>query len=78
MTIKLEGKVVELFVKLDSNMYRKYLIYERVKSVLYDENYKSLYVDLTASILFCNYLEKKLKGWMFIINPYNTCVSNKT
>ena len=40
--IKLEGKMAELFVKLCPRMYRKFLIYEKGRAVLYADLQKAL------------------------------------
>ena len=76
--MRLEGTMAELLVKLDPAMYRKYIILENGKKVLYVELKKALYGTIRAALLFWKLLTSKLTGWGFIINPYDWCVANKT
>lgn len=75
--MRLEGTMAELVIKLDPELYRKYAINERGKTVLYVELRKALYGTLRAALLFWKKLSDTLKSWDFIINPYNWCVANK-
>jgi hypothetical protein len=76
--MKLEGTMAELLVRLDPQLYRKYVQTERGKTVLYVELKKALYGTLRAALLFWRKLTEKLKEWAFKINPYDWCVANKT
>ena len=75
--MRLEGTMAELVVKLDPAMYRKFVIDERGKQVLYVELRKALYGTLRAALLFWQHLSAKLKEWDFTNNPYDWCVANK-
>ncbi len=75
--IKLEGKMVELLVKVDPKLYRKYVQMENGKSVLYVELKKALYGTMRAVLPFWRKLTAQLKEWGFVVNPYDWCVMNK-
>jgi hypothetical protein len=64
-------------VKIDPKLYRKYLLVEKGKSVMYVQLKKALYGTLQAALLFWKKLSKKLVEWGFEINPYDWCVANK-
>ena len=77
--LKIEGKMAELLAKLDPKLYRKYLINENGKTVLYAEMKKALYGTVKAAKLFQQVFTKKLVDDMkFELNPYDECVANKT
>ncbi len=76
--VKFEGEVAEMLVKLDPQLYRKYVKDENGETVLYVELLKALYGTLKAALLFWKKLSAQLKEWGFEINPYNWCVANKT
>jgi hypothetical protein len=75
--MKLEGKMVELLVKIDPKMYRKHVQLEKGKTVLYVELRKALYGTLKAALLFWKKLTAQLNEWGFAVNPYDWCVMNK-
>ena len=77
--IRLEGPMAELLAKVDPKKYRKYLIQENGKTVMYVELSKALYGTLQGALLFW----KNLSGFLvdelgFELNPYDWCVANKT
>ena len=76
--MKLEGKMVELLVRIDSNMYKQYVQLEKGKPVLYVELRKALYGTLKAALLFWKKLSSTLQEWGFKANPYDWCIMNKT
>jgi hypothetical protein len=73
----LEGTMVELLVKIDPKLYRKYLLIKKGKPVMYVQLKKALYGTLQAGLLFWKDLTKNLKEWGFEINPYGWCCANK-
>jgi Reverse transcriptase (RNA-dependent DNA polymerase) len=75
--MKLEGKMAELLVKIDPKLYRKFILIENGKPVLYVELQKALYGTLKAALLFWKRLSSQLIEWGFTLNPYDTCVANK-
>ena len=75
--IRLTGKMVELLLEIDPEMYEPYLTYERGEPVLYLELLKALYGTIRAAHLFWEKLSKQLIEWGFMPNPYDPCVMNK-
>ena len=75
--MKLEGKMAELLVRIDPQLYRKHIQLERGKQVLYVELKKALYGTLKAALLFWKRLSSQLSKWGFAHNPYDSCVMNK-
>jgi hypothetical protein len=69
--VKFEGEIAEMLVKLDRQLYRKYVKDENGKPVLYVELLKALWGTLKAALLFWKLLSSKLVSWRFVINPYN-------
>ena len=76
--VKLEGKMVDLLMKLEPKLYHKYVLIEKGKLILYVELKKALYGTLRTALLFWQKLSKQLEDWGFKINPYDWCVANKT
>ena len=75
--VKFEGKMAELLEMIDPKMYRKYLVVEKGKKVLYAELAKVLYGILRGALLFWQKVSAQLIDWGFTINPYDWCVANK-
>jgi hypothetical protein len=74
----LRGKLCELMVKVNPQLYRKYVMHtKRGVPVLYVELYKSLYGLMRSALLFYRKLKAKLIKYGFEMNPYNPCVANK-
>jgi hypothetical protein len=76
--VKFEGKIAKMLVRMDPQLYQKYIKDEHGKPVLYVELLKALYGMLRAALLFWKVLSSKLVSWGFVINPYyDWCVANK-
>ena len=75
--MRLEGTLAELLIKCDPKLYRKYVVTENNRPVLYVELMKALYGTLRAALIFWRKLTSKLMEWGFTINPYDWCVANK-
>ena len=75
--IRFQGVMVELLEMIDPKLYRKHVVVEGGKKVLYGEAMKALYGTITASLLFWEEVTAQLKKWDFEINPYDWCVANK-
>jgi hypothetical protein len=71
------GKMVDLLLEIDHEMYAPYVTMERGVKVLYVELLKALYGTLHAARLFWKKLSSKLREWGFHTNPYDSCVANK-
>ena len=75
--MQLDGKMAELLVRVDPDLYEKYIVYESGKPVLYVVLKKALYWTLRAALLFWRRLSSQLTVWGFEANPYDSCVANK-
>ena len=75
--VKSEGRLAEMLVKINPQMYRKYIRDENDKTIMYVQLKKALYGTMQAAILFWKNLTGSLQEWGFTINPYDWCVANK-
>ena len=76
--MRLDGKMAEIMVRIDPDLYSKFVVEERGKKVIYVELKKALYGTLRAALLFWQRLTAQFKEWGFEVNPYDWCVVNKT
>ena len=74
----LRGKLTKIMVKTAPEVYRKYVVIEKEKMVLYVQLLKALYGCLHRELLFYRKLLTDLESRGFKINPYDKCVVNKT
>ena len=75
--IRLEGPMVKLLCQVDPR-YKKYVVNEKGKPVVYAKLRKALYGTLQASYLFWKDITRELEKDGFEVNPYDWCVANKT
>ncbi len=75
--VRLTGKMVELLLEIERELYEPYLVRERGELVLYVELLKALYGTIRAARLFWERLSAQLVEWGFTPNPYDSCVVNK-
>jgi len=75
--VRLVGKMVEMLLEIDRELYGPYVVYEKGEPVIYVELLKALYGTVRAAWLFYETLTTKLEGWGFEMNPYDPCVANK-
>lgn len=75
--IKFEGRMAELLANIDPYVYRKHIIIEKGKPVLYAELKKMLYGLLQAALKFWQQITRDLVTLGYVINPYDWCVANK-
>ena len=74
---RLRGKLVELMVAADPEIYKKYVSVNRKgELVLYVEAPNALYGIMKAALLFYLKFVKNLKSIGFVLNPYDPCVAN--
>ena len=76
----LKGKLAELMVQIDPNIYRKYIITSsKGEPMLYVRLSKALYLYglLQSALLFYRKLRSELEDHGFTVNPYDPCVANK-
>ena len=75
--MKIRGALVDMFLKLDSELYVPFITYENGEKVLYVCLLKALYGTLQAALLFYKKLKKDLESIGFKVNPYDPCVANR-
>jgi hypothetical protein len=75
--VRFTGKMVDLLLEIDPEMYGPCVVIDKGEKVLYVELLKALYGTLRAARLFWEKLSNKLKEWGFKINDYDPCVANK-
>ena len=74
----LKGKLAELMVQIDPQMYRKYITTSsKGDPMLYVRLYKALYGLLQSALFFYRKLRTEVEDFGFAVNPYNPCVANK-
>lgn len=57
--------------------YKKYVIVENGKEVLYVKILRAIYGCIESALLWYELYVKTLKGMGFVLNPYDRCVANK-
>ena len=75
--VRFEGKMVELLLEVDEELYRPYVTREKGKLVMYVELLKALYGTMKAARLFWEKLSAQLQEWGYTINDYDQCVATK-
>ena len=75
--VRFTGKMVDLLLEVDHDMYAPYVTHEGRERVMYMELLKALYGTVWAAQLFWEKLTAKLLEWDFMPNPYDLCITNK-
>ena len=75
--MKVTGSLVHLIVELDPDLYKKFVVYEKGRPVIYLEVTKAVYGMLLASLLWFKKWKADLEGIGFIFNNYDPCVCNR-
>jgi len=76
--IKLDGAILEVLLRMDPS-YQQFVTYENNKKVAYAQLDKALYGALQSALLFWKRLTAFVVDELgFSINPYDSCVANKT
>jgi hypothetical protein len=75
--VRFTGKMVDLLIEIDAEMYQPCVVMEGKERVMYVELLKALYGTVRAARLFWEKLSGKLLEWGFVPNPYDPCVMNK-
>ena len=75
--VKIQGKMAEIFINLDSEYYEPFKCIENGKVTIYLYLNKALYGTLRAAILFWENLTSTLTAMGFEMNEYDVCVANK-
>jgi hypothetical protein len=75
----LKGRLAELMVQVNPNLYQKYIIYNKNnQALLYVKLSKAIYGLLKSTLLFYKTIVADLQNYEapFVINPYDPCVAN--
>lgn len=75
--IKLQGRMAELLAMIDPVLYRRHIIIERGRPVLYAELKKALYGMLQSALRFWQQVSADLDEMGFTPNPYDSCIANR-
>ena len=75
--MKIACVLVDVLVKLDSEMYRNHVVFENVKKVIYVVLLRSIYGILVVALLFYNKFHGDLENIGFEYNIYDPCVANR-
>ena len=78
LLMRLDGTMDAMMTKVSPSIYRKYISMSNGKLVLYVKLQKALYGTLQAVLLLWTKHAGDFTEWGFTINPYNTCVMNRT
>jgi hypothetical protein len=76
--VQLTGPLAMMLARVNPTKYKKFVVTEGGKPVIYVRLLKALYGTMQASLLFWKDLTAELKKAGFTINPYDECVANKT
>jgi hypothetical protein len=77
VVMKLEGVMAEVILKIDPSQYKKHVVKENGKDVIYVILKKASYGTLQAALLFWQNISTQLVDWGFEINPHDFCTANK-
>lgn len=77
MYIKFEGRMAELLAMIDPKLYRKHIIVENGKPIMYAVLRKALYGMLQSALQFWQQISTDLIENGYVINEYDWCVANK-
>ena len=75
--MKVKGRLADMLVEIDPELYGPFLTKENGMSVLYLEILKAMYGMMVSPLLFYWKLRKDLEKIGFKVNPYDSCVANK-
>jgi hypothetical protein len=74
--VRFVGKMAKMLEQLNPKLYRKHVLMENGKKVLYAKLNKALSGTLQAALLFWMDQSETLESMGFQINPYDQCVAN--
>lgn len=75
--VKFEGRMAEMLAMINPKLYRRHIMIEHGKPVLYAELKKALYGMLQSALKFWQKISSDLIGLGYTINEYDWCVANK-
>ena len=68
---------MDLLIKMASEVYRPYVVFENVRKVLYVQVLRALYLMFIEELLWYNKFKLDLEKQGLKFNPYDACVTNK-
>ncbi|CAJ1952141.1 unnamed protein product [Cylindrotheca closterium] len=74
--MKITGMMVQILIDMAPE-YRKYVVLENGKRVIYVRVLRAIYGMLQSILLFYNQFQSDLEAKGFVFNPYDLCVANK-
>ena len=77
LIMMITGVLVDMIVELGSDTYRKYVVFENGKKVIYVVVLRAIPIMLLAALLLYKKFCGDLENIGFEINPYNPCVANR-
>ena len=75
--MKITGVLVEMLVKLDSETYRKHVVFENGNKLIYVVLLREIYGMFVAEILLYRKFCGDLENIGFDFNPYDPCVASR-
>jgi hypothetical protein len=76
LLMKFRDEFVDIMCEVNPE-YKKYMIEENGKRVLYIRILRAIYGCIESALLWYELYVKILKGMGFVLNPYDRCVANK-
>jgi hypothetical protein len=77
VVIKFTGNMVDILCDLNPS-YKSFVVIENGVKVLYVRLVKALYGCVKSALLWYELFSETLKQMGFVLNPYDSCVANKT
>jgi hypothetical protein len=74
--MKIRGKLVDILVQVDPELYGPYVTYENGQKILYVEILRALYGMIKSPLLYYRHWRSKIESIGFEINPYDPCTAN--
>ena len=75
--MRITGELVDMILKLDPWDFKGYVVYEKVRKVIYVVVIRAIYGMLVALLLWYQKFKKYLKSIGFVFNKYDPCVVNR-
>jgi hypothetical protein len=76
VVMKITGTLVDILIDMEPE-YRKYVVKENGKRVIYTVVLRAIYGMLQSSLLWYTQFRGDLEGQGFEFNPYDPCIANK-
>ena len=76
--MKIRGPLVDILLELSLETFESHVFDKGNNKVLYVEMEKALYGMLQSSLLYYKKFRKDIESIGFKVNPYDSCVANRT